>query len=139
MTIDRETRTNIKDSIKALVERKVALTRERRAYKLRTRPLLQTGEITEGERRSAFGDFDAMRADLKIEIRHGLLLYGYIRGRDYKQVERRCAEDNMPSSGDVGLFADGHLILTMAQIDRWFEGEPSPHRWKRPDVAVEAA
>jgi hypothetical protein len=139
---DRETRNNLRDSIKELVEQKVAYTRDRRAYKLRTRPLLQTGEITEAERRKVFSEFDDMRHDLKHDIRYGLLLYGYLRGRDYKQIERRCAKHNKPSASAISLFADEFaegLQLSQSAIKRWLEGEASPHKMPRRAGEAEAA
>ena len=136
MTIDKETRSLIKNSIKPLVEEKVNLTRERHEYKLKTR-----GNVAENERLSFFESIDDTRSGLKHDIRHGLLLYGYIRGRDYKQLESKVRKGNEPSASDICLFGGSHsdLGILQTEIEGWLEGKASPHQWKRPQDTEEAA
>lgn len=136
MTIDKETRSLIKNSIKPLVEQKMKLTRERHEYKLKTR-----GDVAESKRLSFFEHIDYVRSDLKHDIRHGLLLYGYIRGRDYKQLEPKVRKGNEPSASDICLFGGthGNLAMPQAEIASWLKGESSPHQWKRPQDTKEAA
>jgi len=136
MTIDKEARNSIKEAIKSLVGRKISLTRERREYKLETR-----GSVNESTRLAFFENIDYDRATHKHDIRHGLLLYGYIRGRDYKQLEPKVREDNDPSASDICLFGDKHGELALRQTDlsSWLAGGASPHKRKRPQDTEEAA
>jgi hypothetical protein len=139
MTIETRHRDRIKQTIKSLVEQKVKLTRERREYKFRTRPLLETGDITETERRGFFWGIDSDREDLKHDIRHALLLYGFIRGRDYKQIEKKCRDDNFPRPSQIVRCARDHEFkVVQADVERWLQGEASPWRQERPE-AEEAA
>ena len=136
MQINKETRTQIKERIKALVAQKVKLTRELREYKLESR-----GKEPEGKRLAFFENIDYSRAGLKHDIRHGLLLYGYLRGFDYKRLEPKVRKGNEPSASDICLFGDQHdeLALGAVSLEHWLKGEPSPHQWKRRDDESEAA
>ena len=133
MQIDKETRTHIRNNIKALVERKVKLTRERREYKLASR-----GKEPEGKRLAFFEDIDYSRSGLKHEIRHGLLLYAYVRGMDYERLEPKVREGNEPSSSDVCLYGDklGELDLNKLDIQEWLNGSPSPFQRPRREEAA---
>jgi len=140
MNTDKETSALLKETIKTLVDQKVKLTRDRCEYKLRTRPLLQTGETTEGKRRRFFGNIDSDRAHLKYTIRHSLLLYGYIRGRSYDQIEPKCRKGNSPSWPTILKIAGkSGFEITENQCMEWLAGEPSPHRRERRDDNSEAA
>jgi hypothetical protein len=136
MQIDKETRTLIKEAIKALVAQKVNLTRERREYKLATR-----GKEPEGKRTAFFESIDHARSSLKHDIRHSLLLYGYVRGMDYERLEPKVREGNEPVASDVCLFGDEHGVPDLNKTDvlDWLCGEKSPYEWKRPQDAEEAA
>lgn len=136
MQIDKETRTQIKKRIKALVAQKVKLTRERREYKLESR-----GKEPEGKRLAFFENIDYSRSGLKHDIRHGLLLYGYLRGLDYKRLEPKVREGNEPSTIDICLFGqqNGDLTINGDHVQRWLDGEKSPCSWKRRGDRSEAA
>lgn len=132
MTIDKETQANIKGTIKTLVEQKVTLTRKRREYKLHTR-----GKVGLEERLRFFESIDHKRSTLKYDIRHRLLLYGFLRGRHYKQIERHCSDGNKPSASVILSF-NNILELSEDMITSWLDGAPSPH-WRRlADEAVAA-
>ena len=136
MNIQKTHRETIKETIKRLVDEKVRMTRERREYKLLTR-----GKVAEIDRLRFFSDIDSRRADFKHEIRHGLLLYGYVRGRDYKRLEAKVGDGNEPSASDICLFGDHHAELDFRTTDvqDWLDGAPSQHQWKRSHDAEEAA
>jgi len=136
MQIDKETRNLIKEAIKALVAQKVKLTRERREYKLVTR-----GKEPEGKRLAFFENIDYSRSSLKHDIRHGLLLYGYVRGMDYERLEPKVREGNEPVASDICLFGDKHAVPDLNKTDvlNWLCGEKSLFQWKRRDEKSEAA
>lgn len=97
-----------KTELKDAVARKVALTRERTEYKLKTR-----GNVPENERRGWFGMMDSERSDAKYKIRHLHLAYGYLRGQDYKRMEPHTK--NEPCTAAIA-----------GNLERWL-GENSEH------------
>ena len=123
----------LKAHIKETVEEKVALTRERREYKLATR-----GKVDEGTRRSWFGDIDGRRWEKKWDIRMALLAYGFLRGRDYKRLEPKVRKGNEPSWSDIECIIESHASealddFTKADLKEWLKGAPSPFVRKRDD------
>jgi len=138
MKTEPQHRDSIKQTIKSLVERKVKLTRDRREYKLRTRPLVDRSPEALYERHSFFLNLDSRRANVRSDIRHTLLLYGYLRGRDYKQIEKKCRDDNFPRPSKIVACARDHEVkLIQNDVERWLQGEPSP--WRHEPPAAEAA
>lgn len=133
MQINKETKKQIKKAIKALVAQKVKLTRERQEYKLETR-----GKEPEGKRLAFFENIDESRSGLKHEIRHGLLLYAYVRGMDYERLEPKVRDGNEPSPSDVCLYGDklGELDLNKLDIQEWLNGSPSPFQRPRREEAA---
>jgi len=137
---------SLKDQIKALVDTKVALTRQRRDYKFNTRPELAEKREKANNRKTQdkkaqkqaaslfysyaykrdlwFIDINGKRTSLKTDIRHALLAYGYLRGMNYKRIERKCGEDNPPIPYKIFHFIrmfDGYATESM--IEDWLAGE----------------
>jgi len=86
----------LKSTIADLVTQKVTLTRARVEHKQAPPEEKQTAAY-----RAWFGPVDDERADLKHKIRHHLLAYALVRGRAYRTVERRCADDNKPWESSI--------------------------------------
>lgn len=84
--MDRQTFKNAvvvaKIELKDAVAHKIAMTRERVEYKLKTR-----GNTPETERLAWFRNIDYKRDSTRYSIRHLHLAYGYLRGQDYKRME----------------------------------------------------
>jgi hypothetical protein len=123
----------LKAHIKETVEEKVALTRERREYKLATR-----GKVDESARRSWFWDIDGRRWEKKWDIRMALLAYGFLRGRDYKRLEPKVREGNEPSWSDIECVIEAQVDdasddFSKADLKEWLKGAPSPFARKRDD------
>jgi hypothetical protein len=126
--MDRQTFKNAimtaKSELKDAVAHKVALTRERVEYKLKTR-----GNIPENERRGWFQVMDTERSDAKYRIRHRHLAYGYLRGQDYKRMEPHtkyepCA---FTIAGNLERWLDKNSEHRDAiDIEKWIGGAPSP-------------
>jgi len=121
---------DLKEKINSLVTTKVALTRERTAYKYQTRATLSQKEGSdwqkfENERSRYFWSIDYKRWDLKEEIRHHLLAYGFIRNVPYKNIERKCGEDNHPSFRKISDIASTYSDrgFTQAMVEDWLSGE----------------
>jgi len=121
---------DLKETINALVTTKIALTRERTTYKYQTRTTLSQKEGSdwqkfENERSRYFWSIDYKRGELKEEIRHHLLAYGFIRNVPYKKIERKCGEDNHPSFRKIfdiaSAYSDRGLIQSM--VEDWLAGE----------------
>jgi len=113
-------RSQLKDRINSLVAEKVSLTQERREYKLRTR-----GQVEEYERMTQFHNIDARRAERRSDIRSALLAYGFLRGKDYKQIERYCDPDNRPDAEAIASLIDSYPS-TRADVVKWLNGAHSP-------------
>jgi hypothetical protein len=117
--IEVKTAWDLKDILKALVEVKVGLTQERREYKASTRE--HAAEIEKvcadwmertatknaeaykawSARLRWFQTIDTKRWDQRHSIRHHHLAYGFLRGREYLQLEAKVGEDNAPSARQV--------------------------------------
>jgi len=113
----------LKAHINGLVEEKKTLTRERTKHK---RKSLVEFKKTAGYR-SIFPPIDSTRSSLKWEIRHHLLAYAFLRGRSYKSVERKCADDNKPSVFLIAAILKKRLRVTGrdAEVETWLNAEDS--------------
>lgn len=140
--MDRQTFKNAiiaaKTELKDAVARKVALTRERVEYKLRTR-----GNVPESTRRGWFERMDSERSSTKYSIRHLHLAYGYLRGQDHKRMEPKAKRKPCAHviAGDLmrwlGRDAE-HCDATT--IEGWLGGAPSPlARPAKPEITEVAA
>jgi hypothetical protein len=126
--MDRQTFRNAimaaKTELKDAVVRKVALTRERVEYKLKTR-----GNVPENERRSWFQTMDSERSSRKYDIRHLHLAYGYLRGQDYKRMEPKTKREPYASviAGNLErwLGKDTEHCCD-ATVEDWLQGTKSP-------------
>ena len=128
--MDRNNNTTLKNDIKALVEKKIALTKERRAYKLETR-----GKVDESTRRAFFYGIDIERSDTKSEIRHSLLAYGYLRGMDYRRMEKHCRVK--PAAVLIKEILEAHHVeADKDNIKRWLKGDRSQFFRPREEAAA---
>jgi len=126
--MDRQTFKNAivaaKTDLKDAVARKVALTRERVEYKLKTR-----GNVPENERRGWFERMDSERSSRKYDIRHLHLAYGYLRGQDYKRMEPKAKREPYASvivgNLERWLGKDAEHVDDNA-VKNWLGGAPSP-------------
>ena len=120
-----------KTELKDAVARKVALTRERVEYKLRTR-----GNVPENERWGWFQTMDSERSSRKYDIRHLHLAYGYLRGQDYKRMEPKTKREPYASviAGNLErwLGKDTEYCCD-ATVEGWLGGAPNP--FARPSVS----
>lgn len=136
------TAKKLKSSIKQLVEKKVRATRERVEYKRNASPEFKQSP----EYQHWFGPFDEIRSDIKHDIRHHLLAYALMRGRPYKTVERKCAEDNKPWASSIERILEYHkdfeaipeserVQKLMGDVQGWLDAEPA----ESPPEAAEVA
>jgi len=142
--MDRETYktfvARIKSQLKYEVEKKVALTRHRVEYKNSSR-----GVDPELERMYKLNRIDSDRRNVKHEIRHLHLLYGYIRGQDVKKIENHSKK--AVSTGEITAWLDTFkeelkldIEISKEDINSWLSGERSPFaRQKLPTDATEKA
>ena len=126
--MDRQTFKNAimatKTELKDAVAHKVALTRERVTYKLKTR-----GNVPENERRSWFERMDSERSAVKHDIRHLHLAYGYLRGQNYKRMEPKAKHEPYASVivGNLERWlGTGAEHCCDATVEGWLGGAPSP-------------
>lgn len=141
--MDRETYkklvAHIKGQLKDHVDQKVALTRHRCEYKVSSR------ETTPEDKRQAwFHSIDDKRRELKNDIRHLHLTYGYIRGQDIVKMERKSKKP--VDTGEIMAWLETYIIDVLkveSEIDKrningWLNGDPSPFARPRP-AQVETA
>ena len=112
-----------KSELKDAVAHKIAMTRERTAYKFKTR-----GTVPENERQGWFQITDSERSNSKYVIRHLHLAYGYLRGQNYKRMEPHAK--NKPSALVIVCNLERWLRKNQehcneATIKGWLEGAPS--------------
>lgn len=126
--MDRQTFKNAivtaKTELKDAVARKVALTRERVTYKLKTR-----GNVPENERRGWFQTMDSERSSRKYDIRHLHLAYGCLRGQDYKRMEPKAKREPCASVivGNIERWLGKNAEHCCdATVEDWLGGAPSP-------------
>lgn len=63
------------------------------------------------------------------DIREWGLMYGLLRGMDYKRIEPKCLEGNEPSAWSLAQnFKKLGVGITEADIKAWFKGGPAPAR-----------
>jgi hypothetical protein len=112
-----ETAKALKATVKTLVTQKVTLTRSRVEHKQAPPEEKQTAAY-----RAWFGPVDDERADLKYRIRHHLLAYALVRGRPYRTVEKRCADDNRPSEGGIEAALRAHdAPVVVGEVRAWLD------------------
>ena len=125
--MDRQTFKNAvaaaKTELKDTVAHKVALTRERTEYKLKTR-----GNVPETERLAWFRNIDYKRDSTKYSIRHLHLAYGYLRGLDYKRMELHTK--NKPCAAVIAgnlerWLGENAEHCDSTSIEEWLSGAPS--------------
>ena len=139
----KNTAKKIKSSIKKLSARKVSTTIERKTYKKKASKQYKKSK----EYQYWFELSDEARVDLRYEIRHHLLAYALLRGREYKTVEKKCALDNKPSIRAIEGCIDDHkdfetpehakrLEELKASVKQWLE---VPATEGPPELKKEAA
>jgi hypothetical protein len=126
---------NLKEEIKTLAARKAELTRQRVEYKAENRPKLHVeGGLSISQYEADLHGIDYTRADAKFEVRCALLAYGFLRGRKYKQLERKVREGNEPQAGLIAHYIVRYGgVACQNDVLSWLDGKaPAPREMPHP-------
>jgi hypothetical protein len=95
--------------------------------------------IMKAKKEQAVWNLASRKRVVGIDIRHHLLAYAFLRGIDYKRVERSCAKDNLPNAGSIFKIVEAHApkwipydpvsktgggtyTATLADVNVWLAG-----------------
>lgn len=66
------------------------------------------GRILKAKKEEAVWNLASRKRVVGIDIRHHLLAYAFLRGTDYRSVERNCAKDNLPRADLIFKIVEAH-------------------------------
>lgn len=88
--------------------------------------------ILKAKKEEAVWNLASRKRVVGIDIRHHLLAYAFLRGVEYRNVERSCAENNLPSAAMVYKIIEAHAPKwtptvgsynpTLEDVTAWLKG-----------------
>lgn len=72
--------------------------------------------IIKAKKEEAVWNLSSRKRIVGIDIRHHLLAYAFLQGRDYHSVERACAKDNLPRADLIFKIVEAHAPKWTAHV-----------------------